>query len=85
MTDIKKSVKYLVNDTNLRLAGLLQPRQKIGEKGVPREAATPEEVQPEAAVTGEARYGEPNFEEPEYFDQMVDGPLDALIFVGNFC
>ena len=45
MTDSEKSVKYLVNDTNLRLAGLLQPHQRIGEEGGQREAATPEEPQ----------------------------------------
>lgn len=84
MTDSEKSVKNLVNDTNLRLAGLLQPYQSIGEDGVQREAATPEEVQREASTPEEARYGEPIFEEPEYVDQMVDGPLDAPIFVGNF-
>ena len=50
MTDNEKSVKNLVNDANLRLAGLLQPHQKIGEEGAPREAATPEDVQGEAAV-----------------------------------
>ena len=55
MTDSEKSVKNLVNDTNLRLAGLLQPHQKIGEEGIPREAATPEEFQEEADFPKEAR------------------------------
>ena len=70
MTDSEKSVNNLVNDTNSRLAGLLQPHQRIGEEGVQREAATPEDP----------RFEEPVFEEPEYFDQMIDGPLDAPIF-----
>ena len=70
MTDSEKSVKNLVNDTNLWLASLLQPHQKIGEEEVQREAETPEEPQ----------FEEPIFEEPEYFDQMIDGPCDAPIF-----
>ena len=81
MTDIEKSVKHLVDDTNLRLAGLLQPHQRIGEEGIPREVATPEEVQEEADFPEEARYGEPIFEEAAYFDQMVAGPLDTPIYV----
>ena len=83
MTNNEKSVKNLVNDANLRLAGLLQPHQKIGEEGILREAATPEDVQEEDAIPEQARYAEPIFEEPEYFDQMVDGPVDAPIFVGR--
>ena len=83
LTDSEKSVKNLVNDTNLRLASLLLPHQKIGEEGAPREAATPEDVFEEAVVPEQARYGEPVFEEPEYFDQMVDGPFDTPIFVGR--
>ena len=70
MTNSEKSVKNLVNDANLRLAGLLLPHQKIGEEEVQREAETPEEPQ----------FEEPVFEEPEYFDQMIDGPCDAPIF-----
>ena len=84
MTDCEKSVKNLVNDTNLRLAGLLQPHQRIGEEGVQREVTTPKEIQREATTPEEGRYGEPIFEEPEYMDQMVDDPLDVPIFVGNF-
>ena len=76
LTDGEKSVKNLVNDTNLRLAGLLLPHQSIGEDEAPREAATPEEFFEEADVPEQARYGEPIFERPEYFDQMVDGPGD---------
>ena len=57
MTDSEKSVKNLVNDTNLRLAGLLQPHQSIGEEGVQREVSTPEEAQREASTPEEARYG----------------------------
>lgn len=83
-TDREKSVKNLVNDTNLRLAGFLQPHQSISEEGVQREAATRVETQAEAAVPEEARYGEPIFKVLEYMDQMVDGPCDAPIFVGNF-
>ena len=80
LTDSEKSVKNLVTDANLRLAGLLLPHQKIGEEEAPREAATPEDVFEEADVHEQARYGEPIFERPEYFDQMVDGPLDVPIF-----
>ena len=72
----EKSVKNLVNDTNLRLAGLLQPHQRIGEEGASREAATPEEAQDEAAFPEEARYGEPVFEEPAYFGSVPNCPLD---------
>ena len=79
MTDSEKSVKNLVNDANLRLAGLLLPHQSIGEEGVPREAVTPEDVFEEAFIPEQARYGEPVFEEPAYFDQMVDGPCDVPI------
>lgn len=68
--DSEKSVKNLVNDTNLRLAGLLLPHQSIGEEGANKVTATPEE----------ARFEEPIFEEPEYADQMVDGPLDPPLF-----
>ena len=81
MTDSEKSVKNLVNDTNLRLVGLLQPHQRIGEEGTLREAATPEEAEDEAAFPEEARYGEPVFEEPAYFGHVPDGPLDEPIFV----
>ena len=70
LTDSEKSVKNLVNDTNLRLAGLLLPHQKIGEEEVQREVATPEKQ----------RFEEPIFKEPEYFDQMIDGPCDPPIF-----
>ena len=69
LTDGEKSVKNLVNDTNLRLAGLLLPHQSIGEDEAPREAATPEEFFEEADAPEQARYGEPIFERPEYFDQ----------------
>ena len=69
MTDSEKSVKNLVNDENLRLLGLLLPHQSIGEEGAQREAVTPEEP----------RFDMPIFEEPEYFDQMIDGPVDAPI------
>ena len=55
MTDSEKRVKNLVNDANLRLAGLLLPHQSIGEEGAQREAATPEEP----------RFEEPIFEEPD--------------------
>ena len=79
LTDSEKSVKNLVNDTNLRLAGLLLPHQRIGEEEAPREAATPEDVFEEANIPEQARYGEPIFEEPAYFDQMVDGPCDVPI------
>ena len=80
MTDNEKSVNNLVNDTNLRLAGLVLPHKSIGEEGAQREAATPEEPQfDEAAIPEQARYGEPVFEEPPYFDQMVDGPYDVPI------
>ena len=80
LTDGEKSVKNLVNDTNLRLAGLLLPHQSIGEDEAPTEAATPEENFEEVNVPEQARYGEPIFERPEYFDQMVDGPGDPPIF-----
>ena len=73
MTDSEKSVKNLVNDTNLRLAGLLLPHQSIGEEVVQREAATPEEPQFEEAFAEEAHYGEPVFKEPGYFG--VDEPI----------
>ena len=43
LTDGEKSVKNLVNDTNLRLAGLLLPHQSIGEEVTSREAYTPED------------------------------------------
>ena len=81
MTDNEKSVKNLVNDANLRLAGLLLPHQSIGEEGVQREAATPEEPQFEEAFHEEARYGEPVFEESAYFGSGTDGPVDEPIFV----
>ena len=68
LTDSEKSVKNLVNDTNLRLAGLLLPHQSIGEDEAPREVATPEEFFEEADIPEQARYGEPIFERPEYFD-----------------
>ena len=77
LTDSEKSVKNLVNDTNLRLAGLLLPHQRSGEEEVPRAAATPEDVFEEANIPEHARYGEPIFEEPAYFDQMVDGLCDV--------
>ena len=80
LTDSEKSVKNLVTDANLRLAGLLLPHQRIGEEEVPREAATPEDIFEEADAPEQARYGEPIFEEPEYFDQMIDGPCDPPIF-----
>ena len=70
LTDSEKSVKNLVTDANLRLAGLLLPHQSIGEEEAQRETFTPEE----------SHFGEPVFEEPEYFDQMIDGPLDPPIF-----
>ena len=73
MTDSEKSVKYLVNDTNLRLAGLLLPHQSIGEEVTQREAYTPEDPRFEEAFTEEAHYGEPIFEEPGYFG--VDEPI----------
>ena len=81
MTDSEKSVKNLVNDKNLRLAGLLLPHQSIGEEVVQREAAIPEEPQFEEAFAEEARYGEPVFEEPAYFGSVPDGPIDEPIFV----
>ena len=67
LTDSEKSVKNLVTDANLRLAGLLLPHQRIGEEEVPREAATPEDTFEEADAPEQARYGEPIFEMPEYF------------------
>ena len=33
MTDEEKSVRRLVNDANLRLAGLVFPHQSIGDEG----------------------------------------------------
>ena len=65
LTDGEKSVKNLVNDTNLRLAGLLLPHQSIGEEVTQREAYTPEDPQFEEVFAGEAHYGEPIFEEPD--------------------
>ena len=69
LTDSEKSVKNLVTDANLRLAGLLLPHQRIGEEEVQRETSTPEEP----------HFEEPIFEEPEYYDQMIDGPCDVPI------
>ena len=81
MTDSEKSVKNLVNDTNLRLAGLLLPHQSIGEEVTQREANTPEDPQFEEAFTEEAHYGEPVFEEPGYFG--VDEPIYVRTPVGR--
>ena len=81
LMDSEKSVKYLVNDTNLRLAGLLLPHQSIGEEVTQREAYTPEDPQFEEVFAGEAHYGEPIFEEPGYFG--VDEPIFARVPTGR--
>ena len=68
MTNSEKSVKNLVNDANLLLAGLLLPHQSISEEGANLEVATPKEV---------------NFKEANLKEQLFDGPLDPPLFVGS--